>query len=89
MPSKYYSENMLAFLTVFSLFIKEHSVVMEIPSHQNAPNLTNVFAYVDSHRQPFLDRLIDYLRRPSISAHGEGMSEVARYIASIGLSVHF
>jgi acetylornithine deacetylase/succinyl-diaminopimelate desuccinylase-like protein len=38
-----------------------------------------------------LSRLIDYLRRPSISAYGEGMGEVAEYSANVmrqmGLSV--
>jgi acetylornithine deacetylase/succinyl-diaminopimelate desuccinylase-like protein len=28
----------------------------------------------------FIDRLIDYLRRPSISAHRIGMDEVADYL---------
>ena len=36
-------------------------------------------------------RLIDYVRRPSISAYGEGIGEVAEYIAGVmremGLSV--
>jgi acetylornithine deacetylase/succinyl-diaminopimelate desuccinylase-like protein len=53
----------------------------------NAPNpalgLDDVFAYVDSHRQEFIDRLIDYVRRPSISAHGLGIAEVAEYIAGV------
>jgi len=55
------------------------------------PNLDDVFAYVDEHAQAFLARLIDYVRRPSISAYGEGIGEVAEYIASVmremGLSV--
>ena len=28
-------------------------------------------------------RLIEYLRRPSISAYGEGISEVADYVAGV------
>jgi len=47
------------------------------------PDMSDVFAYVDEHRQDFLDRLIDYVRRPSISAHGLGIAEVAEYIAAI------
>jgi acetylornithine deacetylase/succinyl-diaminopimelate desuccinylase-like protein len=47
------------------------------------PNLDDVFAYVDEHAQAFLARLIDYVRRPSISAYGEGIGEVAEYIASV------
>ncbi|MGH2485367.1 MAG: M20/M25/M40 family metallo-hydrolase, partial [Ktedonobacterales bacterium] len=48
-----------------------------------APDLSAVFAYINNHRQQFLDRLIDYLRRPSISAYGEGIAEVAKYVAGI------
>jgi acetylornithine deacetylase/succinyl-diaminopimelate desuccinylase-like protein len=44
------------------------------------PNLADVYAYVDAHRQHFIDRLLDYVRRPSISAHGLGMAEVAGYL---------
>src|SRR5205814_253335 len=55
------------------------------------PNLNDLFFYVDEHAQTFLARLIDYLRRPSISAYGEGIDEVAEYITGvmrqIGLSV--
>jgi acetylornithine deacetylase/succinyl-diaminopimelate desuccinylase-like protein len=55
------------------------------------PNLNDIFAYIDEHSQTFLARLIDYLRRPSISAYGEGIGEVAEYIAGVmrqmGLSV--
>lgn len=47
------------------------------------PNLDKVFAYVDEHAQSFLARLIDYVRRPSISAYGEGIGEVAEYIAGV------
>jgi acetylornithine deacetylase/succinyl-diaminopimelate desuccinylase-like protein len=47
------------------------------------PDLRDLFAYVDAHRQDFLDRLIDYVRRPSISAHGLGIAEVAAYIADV------
>lgn len=47
------------------------------------PDLSAVFAYVDDHRQQFLDRLMDYLRRPSISAYGEGIAEVADYVAGV------
>jgi acetylornithine deacetylase/succinyl-diaminopimelate desuccinylase-like protein len=46
-------------------------------------DLSNLFAYVDQHERIFLDRLIDYLRRPSISAYGEGIGEVADYIAGV------
>jgi acetylornithine deacetylase/succinyl-diaminopimelate desuccinylase-like protein len=44
------------------------------------PSLTAHFDHIDAHADGYLDRLIDYLRRPSISAHGEGMGEVADYL---------
>lgn len=54
-------------------------------------NLQSIFAYVETHRAEFLARLIDYVRRPSISAYGEGIAETAEYISnvmrSMGLSV--
>ena len=56
---------------------------MNAASSHPSPDLTDVFAYVDTHRQEFLDRLIDYVRRPSISAHGQGIGEVAAYIADV------
>ncbi|HEY3993077.1 MAG TPA: M20/M25/M40 family metallo-hydrolase [Ktedonobacteraceae bacterium] len=54
-------------------------------------NLSDIFTYIDQHDQAFLERLVDYLRKPSISAYGEGIGEVAEYIANVmrrmGLSV--
>src|SRR5258706_342936 len=47
------------------------------------PDLSDVFAYIDAHSETFLARLIDYLRHPSISAYGEGIDEVAEYIADV------
>jgi acetylornithine deacetylase/succinyl-diaminopimelate desuccinylase-like protein len=44
------------------------------------PHLTDLFAYVDANRQAYIDRLIDYVRRPSISALGLGMAEVAAFL---------
>lgn len=56
-----------------------------------ATDLTDVFTYIDRHADTFLSRLVDYLRHPSISAYGEGIGEVAEYIAGVmrqmGLSV--
>src|SRR5438874_3780140 len=48
-----------------------------------APDLNDIFAYIDEYSQTFLARLIDYLRRPSISAYGEGIGEVAEYIVNV------
>jgi acetylornithine deacetylase/succinyl-diaminopimelate desuccinylase-like protein len=46
-------------------------------------NLTEVFEAIGDREQEYLERLIDYVRRPSISAHGEGIGEVAEYIAGV------
>lgn len=46
-------------------------------------DLSDVFTYIDSRREEFLGRLVDYLRRPSISAHGLGIGDVAEYIAAV------
>lgn len=46
-------------------------------------DLSDIFTYIDQHSQTFLARLINYVRRPSISAYGEGIGEVAEYIASV------
>ncbi|GAC1565388.1 MAG: M20/M25/M40 family metallo-hydrolase [Ktedonobacteraceae bacterium] len=52
-------------------------------SSQRSPELVDVFASIESRRQEFLDRLIAYVRQASISTRGEGMSEVAAYIAGV------
>jgi acetylornithine deacetylase/succinyl-diaminopimelate desuccinylase-like protein len=39
-----------------------------------------VFDYIDQNQGVFINRLIDYLRQPSISAHGIGMGEVAEIL---------
>ena len=46
-------------------------------------SLSQVFEYIENRRDDYVDRLIDYVRRPSISAHGVGIAEVADYIADI------
>ncbi len=46
-------------------------------------DLADVFAYIDAHRQEFIDRLVDYVRHPSISAQGVGIAETAAYIAGV------
>jgi len=45
--------------------------------------LDDVFADIEQHQDESLQRLFDYLRRPSISAWGEGIGEVADYIAGV------
>ncbi len=49
----------------------------------NTPDLGDIFAYIDAHRQDYLDRLFAYLRQPSISAHGLGIAETAEHIAGV------
>jgi acetylornithine deacetylase/succinyl-diaminopimelate desuccinylase-like protein len=56
---------------------------MSQPPATSTLDLSDVFAYVDAHREEFLARLLDYVRRPSISAYGEGMAEVAQHIAGV------
>jgi len=48
----------------------------------HALDLDDIRAYVEAHRREYLDRLIAYLRRPSISAHGLGIAETAAFIAA-------
>jgi len=53
------------------------------PSAALASTLQPVFAYVEAQREPFLKRLIEYLRMPGISAHGTGIAEVAEHVAGV------
>ena len=46
-------------------------------------SLAPVFATIEQNRSTFLDRLFDYLRRPSISAHGVGIGETAEYLGEL------
>src|SRR5437660_1527418 len=49
----------------------------------DAGSLADVFEYVEAQRQRSIDRLLEYVRMPSISAHGVGIGEVAEHIAGI------
>jgi acetylornithine deacetylase/succinyl-diaminopimelate desuccinylase-like protein len=42
--------------------------------------METIYNYIDQNRNVFINRLMDYLRQPSISAHGEGMDKVANYL---------
>jgi acetylornithine deacetylase/succinyl-diaminopimelate desuccinylase-like protein len=56
----------------------------EVKMHTEATlDFSDIFAYIDQREQVFLARLVDYLHRPSISAYGEGIGEVAEYIAEV------
>lgn len=46
---------------------------------QTAP-LQSTFHHIDQHRDDFINRLMDYVRQPSISAHGIGIGEVADFL---------
>ena len=48
-----------------------------------AIDLTDIDAVIAARQSAYLDRLFSYLRHPSISAHGEGIAEVADYIAGV------
>ncbi len=54
------------------------------------PALAAVLAHVDAHREPFVARLVEYLRHPSISAQNKGIAEVAglllEQLRAIGLA---
>jgi acetylornithine deacetylase/succinyl-diaminopimelate desuccinylase-like protein len=44
------------------------------------PDLADIFAFIDARREEYLARVLDYVRRPSISAHGVGIAEVGRWL---------
>jgi acetylornithine deacetylase/succinyl-diaminopimelate desuccinylase-like protein len=47
------------------------------------PRLSAVFNHIDTQRDRFLARLIDYVRHPSISAHNVGIQEVAEILVGM------
>jgi acetylornithine deacetylase/succinyl-diaminopimelate desuccinylase-like protein len=62
---------------------------MNQDSTYTSTDLSDVFTYIDQHRTEFLDRLIDYVRVPSISAHGIGMDEVGARLVDMLLRLDF
>ncbi|HET9110973.1 MAG TPA: M20/M25/M40 family metallo-hydrolase [Ktedonobacterales bacterium] len=44
------------------------------------PDLADIFAYVDTRRDEYLARLLSYVSRPSISAHGVGIAETGEWL---------
>jgi acetylornithine deacetylase/succinyl-diaminopimelate desuccinylase-like protein len=54
--------------------------------------METIFSYIDKNRDHFINRLVEYLRHPSISAHGIGMDVVADYLMNwlvqLGFEVH-
>jgi acetylornithine deacetylase/succinyl-diaminopimelate desuccinylase-like protein len=45
--------------------------------------LTPVFEHIDANRDSFTQRLVDYVRHPSISAHNIGIAEVAEILVDM------
>ncbi len=43
-------------------------------------SLSTTFQHIDQQRNQFIHRLIDYVRQPSISAHGVGIAETADFL---------
>ena len=43
-------------------------------------HLPTLFDYIEQNRADYLERLFVYLRRPSISAYGEGIAETGQYL---------
>ncbi|HEX8996392.1 MAG TPA: M20/M25/M40 family metallo-hydrolase [Ktedonobacterales bacterium] len=44
------------------------------------PDLADIFAHVDARREEYLARLLSYVSRPSISAHGVGIAETGEWL---------
>lgn len=44
------------------------------------PQLSTVFDHIDNYRDAFIERLLAYVSRPSISAHGIGIAETADFL---------
>ncbi|MGH3095855.1 MAG: M20/M25/M40 family metallo-hydrolase [Streptosporangiales bacterium] len=53
---------------------------MSSGSGQEAP--TDVFDHIDARTDGYVERLLDYVSHPSVSASGEGVAEVADYICA-------
>jgi acetylornithine deacetylase/succinyl-diaminopimelate desuccinylase-like protein len=43
-------------------------------------DLSDIYAYIDQHRDSYLQRLLGYVRMPSISAHGIGIDVVGNFL---------
>lgn len=58
----------------------------------NSVVLAPVFDYIDQQRAVFIERLLAYVRQPSISAHGVGIGEVAEFLLqrlqALGMDAH-
>jgi acetylornithine deacetylase/succinyl-diaminopimelate desuccinylase-like protein len=45
--------------------------------------LTDIFSHIDARHDEYIERLIAYVARPSISAHGVGIAETAAFLAEL------
>ena len=45
-------------------------------------HLPEIFAYIEANRDASIARLMDYVSRPSISAHGIGIGETAEWLTA-------
>jgi acetylornithine deacetylase/succinyl-diaminopimelate desuccinylase-like protein len=52
-------------------------------------DLNAVFSHIDQHENQFIDRFVDYLKMPSISAQGIGVEDVANYLNDMLTSLGF
>ena len=52
-------------------------------SSDSKPSLAALWQYLEQQQDSHLQRLLSYLRMPSISAHGLGMDEVAAYLLDL------
>ena len=50
------------------------------PNNADMHNLSSVFAHIEQAQQAFIERLLAYVARPSISAHGVGIGETADWL---------
>lgn len=53
-----------------------------MPSGSGQEALADVFDHIEEHEEAYVERLLDYVSRPSVSASGEGVAEVADYICA-------
>lgn len=56
---------------------------MTLSSHHTGAELSRVFGHIEANKDEFVNRLLDYLRHPSISAHNIGIAEVAQLLVSM------
>ena len=53
------------------------------------PTLPAVFSHIESNQENYIQRLIDYVRHPSISAHDIGIREVSALLIEMLTDIGF